>query len=127
MTAANSRRMTAADRVRERIRRHFEITSDTQEFLARLLKKSQPLVGKWVRDGADPRLKDLDLIADALGCTPEELVAPLEGEEGSGMWTASEREVLEKLQRSEDREMVFRVLRTLVVEREDSRRKKRGA
>lgn len=45
----------------------------TQEELARKIGKKQPAIAAWENGICDPRAKELPAIADALGCTIDEL------------------------------------------------------
>lgn len=89
---------TPAERVRERLKHWLEITNLTQRELARTVKKSQVWVKHIVHGTNEVRLRDLDIIADAMRTTASELVRA-EDERYQLELSPTEVRVIEKLRR----------------------------
>ena len=94
-----SRRDNPAERVRERIKRWMETAQLGQRELARDLGKSQVWLQKVLAGENAVRLRDIDLIADALRTTAAELLRDSDDERYTLELTPTEVRVIERLRR----------------------------
>lgn len=92
---------TPADRVRERMRQWLEMADLTQDEFAASMSKTQEWLAAILKGKNDPRLRDLDLIADAMRTSASELVRATSDRYQLEL-TPTEVRILEKLRRKPD-------------------------
>lgn len=89
---------TPAERVRARMRQWLDVTGLTQEEFALSMEKGQEWLSAILKGKNDPRLRDLDLIADAMRTSAAELVRATSDRYQLEL-TPTEVRILEKLRR----------------------------
>lgn len=89
---------TPAERVRERLKHWLAVTNLTQRELARTVQKSQVWVKHVLHGTNEVRLRDLDIVADAMRTTASELVRA-DDERYQLELSPTEVRVIEKLRR----------------------------